>query len=330
MKHTLKLALLVVAIGLVFTGCDKMWTAPQGPDEIRSAFYLVCGDPDTFDIVAGQHYDAGDILVQNCTSYVLVKIVTEDGWTMSESHVAIANTCAELPRNPKGALVPGQFPYSATHDPAVTEYTYYIPIGDWEPGDTVAIAVHVVVANGYQQETGWGDTWKGCFRYVIKDCWKDVSLPTGFIRLRGWYPNGTYSYWRIELGNVPTGFDVWNGIWSGWCAEPNVYMNQNTWYDVRLWSTLDPTIPPRVQNDGWDNVNYLLNHKHPDATFNDVQAAIWYLLGRAAYPSDAEARWMADQATMYGDGYKPPVGGWIAVICETDERVQLVFIEVDP
>ncbi|MFO7639485.1 MAG: hypothetical protein R6X14_09400 [bacterium] len=325
MKHAARLVLLVAAIGLVFSGCDRMWA----DQEVRPAFHMV-SEPMTVDIIAGQHYDAGDIVVTVSGENMVVTITTADGWTMSESHVAVAADSGSLPRNKPGHLVPGSFPYRQKHDPPVTEYSYTIPVGEWEPGAEWALAVHVVVANGEQKETGWGEKWRGWFTYKPV-CWKDVTLPDGYVRLRGWHPyTEGNSYWKIELGNVPPDYDVWDGIWRGWCAEQDVHMNPNTWYDVRLWSTLNPLLPGRVQNDGWDNVNYLLNNKHPQANWQEISEAMWFLLGAGPYPASGRARLMVDAALEFGDGFKPAPGGWIAVICETAQNIQLVFIEVDP
>lgn len=337
MKHRAGLLLfaLVAVAGLLTTGCDQMWGEPEAL--VRTSGILRCGDPDTFDIIAGQHYDAGDIVVWNCTSYVIVEIHTAEGWTMSESHVAIADNCAELPRNPKGHLVPGNFPYQTVHDPAVTDYTYYIPLGDWEPGDTVALAVHVVVANGEQEETGWGDTWKGCFRYTIQECFKDVLLPDYTVQIRGWHPYAEENtYWKIELSGIDdTIYNVWNGYWKGWCSEEQVYMNQNTWYDVLLLSSQDPGLPDRCLEGPygdrrWDCVNWLLNNKPVGATYTQLQNAVWYLTGEIEAMPGGLAGQMVNDALTYGTGFRPEVGDWIAVVMLSPSNVQLCFIEVDP
>jgi hypothetical protein len=329
----LPLALIAVA-ALFTTGCEEMWAEQDGV--VRTS-YLRCGDPDTFDIIAGQHYDAGDILVWNCTSYVIVKITTHDPWTMTESQLAWADDCADLPRNKRGKLVPGRFPYNTTHDPAVTEYTYMIPMGDWEPGDTVALAFHCVVwMDSINEETGWGGEWKGCFKFVIKECFKDVSLPTYPIRMRGFHP-GPNSYWRVELDGInETGYNVWNGTdWRGWCSERLVTMYPNRWYTVTLLSSQDPGMPDRVKYGTyrglrrWDCVNWFLNNM-PTLTVNQKQSVIWYLVGELHYKPSGAVGDAIDDALLYGNGFRPETGDWIAVITLTPRNVQLCFIEVDP
>jgi hypothetical protein len=344
MRRITLLAVLVLALaGLTFTGCDSMWSAPERSGRVNTEFYLVV-DTTTTTLWAGQNINAGTVKVWNDQTDLYVRYNTAAGWSITETHLAVATSLAGIPQTRNGNPIPGRFPYSNVHNPAVTEFTYTVALGDLEPGDELYIAAHCVAelrgpgGELIRRETGWGDgypfpgrNWATYLRYTVQRTYKDVTLPTGWVRMRGYYPNAPYSYWNIELGNVPTGYDVWNGYWNGWCAERYVYMYPGVWYDVRLWSTCNPNLPERCQNDGWDNVNYVLNHKHANATYVDVEEAIWYLLGNDPNPpTDPEALWMVEQATLYGDGWRPSPGDWIAVIMESADNVQLCFIEVDP
>ena len=337
MKHRLWLVglALLVATGVLTTGCDQMWAEDDGLVRLSR---VVCGDPDTTTIWAGQHFDAGDVIINNCEESLCVRIEIDEPWMMSESHFAWAATCAELPRNKKGNLVPGQFPLQMVHDPMVDGYRYCVPLGDYEVGDTVAIAVHVVVWNGENEETGWAGTWKGCYKYVVQECYKDVSLPTYPIRMRGWHPwAAEQSYWKVELDGInEAGYNVWNGYWRGWCSEKNVTMNQNTWYTITLLSSQDPTMPDRVKygtyrgEREWDCINWLLNNKPVGATYQQLQNAFWYLGGEILAKPAGLAGTMVDNALANGQGFRPETGDWIAVITLTPTRVQLCWVEVDP
>jgi len=148
-----------------------------------------------------------------------------------------------------------------------------------------------------------------------------------------------------ELWNAPP-----DSFWVGWCSEHAVtltksYPGQNpAWFkDVRLYSSQDPDRPRRgdVYDDAWDNVNYLLNHKLPDATSDEIQLALWWLLTPEDLTlpplGDGLAKEMYDEAVEHGDGWHPSKGQWLAVICDAPADPlpphnvpQLVFIEVDP
>ncbi len=334
--------LFIAIVGLVTTGCDKAMNPLAEEGLVQTASHPVCGQPKVVTIWAGQHINAGTVTVINCTDYLYVKYQSSGDWKFTEMHLAVANNCTQLPRNKKGHLVPGQFPYSMTFSPPASGQEFTIPLGDWEPGDTIAIAAHAVVVrldgngNVIQEETGWGDVWKGCFRYVIQECYKDVDLPDYPVRMRGWHPFAAErAYWRIELSGVGTGFDVWDSAyWVGWCAEKNVYISQNTWYSVVLYSSQNPNlnlIPRLYKNGEWDRVNWLLNHRgnYPTATWSDFQNAMWYLLGEQNRPGGI-AGTMADDAIANGDGFRPGPGGLVAVLMLDGPNTQLIFIEVDP
>jgi len=327
---------LFAVVGLMTVGCDKMDPLVSQDGVVTTSACV----PKVVTIWAGQHIDVGTVTVTNCSESLYVKYEATAPWKFTEMHLAVANTCAELPRNPKGHLVPGLFPYAMTFDPPVTEYTFAIPLGDWEPGDSICIAAHcVVVTECGGNETGWGDVWKGCFWYGIQECYKDVRLPCDSVRMRAlrWPPGQIQSTWRIELANVPPGYDVWNGDqWKGWCAEERVGLNESTWHRVKLYSSQNPAIQgiPRLWMNGeWDRVNWVLNHKsnYPTAIWSNFQVAIWHLLGvRPGTPTNPLTLQIYTDAVDNGDGYHPGPGGWVAVLAADGPCTQLVFFEVDP
>jgi len=259
---------------------------------------------------------------------------------MTESHLAWADNCANLPRNKKGHLVPGRFPFKTTHNPPVTAYTYFIPIGNLEPGDTVALAFHCVVwRDSINEETGWGHKWKGCFKYVIKKCdLKDVRLPTYPIRIRAWHPwRDSNAFFKVELAGIDdtTKYNVWNGYWRGWCSEAAVEMPTDSWITVTLLSSQAESLPYRVKygeygERRWDCANWLFNNKPDTATYYDIQSALYYLLRETETKPGGLAGKMATDAITYGTGFRARPGDWVAVILMTPRDIQLCFIEVDP
>lgn len=100
--------------------------------------------PDSVTLCAGQHIDAGTVTVYNDLDTLFVRFDTIPGWSMSETHVAVACTLEELPQNKSGNPVVGHFPYSMDHDPWLTTYTEAIPLLDCGL-DPVLIAAHSVV-----------------------------------------------------------------------------------------------------------------------------------------------------------------------------------------
>ena len=99
---------------------------------------------------AGQHTNAGSVSVSNDADTLYVTFQTTGGWTMGLTHLYVGLT-------PPPSYAPGSFPNQTTHNPAVTSYTYEIPLADIgaSAGDTVYVAAHAEVHNGGQNETAW-------------------------------------------------------------------------------------------------------------------------------------------------------------------------------
>lgn len=100
-----------------------------------------CGQYTTTTLYAGQTIDSGDVIVWNDADHLYVKFVTEDGWELTETHLAVETKLADIPQTKTGNPKPGNFEYSTTHNPAVTEYTYVLDKGD----GPYYIAAHAVV-----------------------------------------------------------------------------------------------------------------------------------------------------------------------------------------
>ncbi len=211
--------------------------------------------------------------------------------------------------------------------------------GGWKDGKEVSFAAFARVAKlnskgwpvkimgAYAGKAGW----KGnIFSHTMKDCYKDVKLPLGPITM--YTKAGGNSSWTFTLKDVPDGYDVWNGVWKGWCVEKVVYMKSGYTYKAQLVSSQDTkNLPDRAKNVNWQLANYVLNHKHGKASVKDIQNAIWYLLGYlTSMPTDAEAKAMILDAKTNGQNFRPQVGDEVAVIFLSAKNVQLVFLEVQP
>lgn len=166
---------------------------------------------------------------------------------------------------------------------------------------------------------------------------KGWKLPSDQIGLMVWHPSGSNYYFDIELSDVGSGYDIWDGVWPGWCADSHVYIYQNVNYNPSVYSSLDPTLGNNCEycadDERWNYVNYILNHKHPDANWTEIQAAIWYFTDT---DPDYQNFWtwrsqaMVDDALANGAHFYPSSGEFGAVILAVNSNTQLVFIEVDP
>jgi hypothetical protein len=137
----------------------------------------VCGEVQSFNLWAGQTIDAGTLEVYNNESSLFVVYTAENGWLLTETHLYVG---LNPPKNNKGIIVPGQFPYKGTHD-YVGSVTYEIPLS--ELGDCFNVYAHAVVKkkNDAGQVTdeqtafggdtpGTGPRWFFFTNYCVQDC----------------------------------------------------------------------------------------------------------------------------------------------------------------
>lgn len=153
-------------------------------------------------------------------------------------------------------------------------------------------------------------------------CYKIVSVPDVDVNMKC-YKTNPDSYFLVTLSNVPVGYDVTNGNYLGWCVDQSTNMPLDQLITCHLYN--EYSLYP---DDDWDKVNYLINHKHPDATKQDIQDAIWYFIDGGVYPTDPEAKSMVDDANINGEGFIPKTGQYYAILINSE--YQKIFIEVDP
>ncbi len=117
--------------------------------------------PTVVTLFAGQTINAGTVTVSNDANFIYVTYNTANGYVLTQTHLYVGD-CALIPVNKPGNPIPGQFPYSTTHN-NLSSYTYQIPITALPMGTCGCIAAHAVVvkldAAGtvVDQQTGWGN-----------------------------------------------------------------------------------------------------------------------------------------------------------------------------
>lgn len=158
-----------------------------------------------------------------------------------------------------------------------------------------------------------------------------VNLPSTFVRIE--VSDGTQSYFDTMLSEVPSGYDVTNTTYRGWCVDVRTEMTRSpATHAVFLYSSLSP--PGELASEAWDMINYILNHKQGSA--QDIQQAIWYFMRMDGEynPSGAGAWTMINDALENGAGFIPGPSQVTAIICyptilfPNQPDVQISIIEV--
>jgi len=140
--------------------------------------------------------------------------------------------------------------------------------------------------------------------------------------------DGTSSYFLTTLTDVPSGYDVTNTTYLGWCIDVDAQMSRSpATHQVVLYSSLDPP-NGTLKDQRWDIVNYILNHKQ--GTADDIQAAMWYFINfdneTETPPTNQTIAWaIIEDALANGTGYIPAPGETVAVICNP-----VIFLPLNP
>lgn len=98
---------------------------------------------DAITLYAGQDEPVGEVTITDDGTDLTVTYATTGGWLLTETHLHVGETEADVPQTKKGNPKVGQFAYTGTHDPGVTTVTYVVPIP--AGADDVVVAAHAVV-----------------------------------------------------------------------------------------------------------------------------------------------------------------------------------------
>jgi hypothetical protein len=161
-----------------------------------------------------------------------------------------------------------------------------------------------------------------------------LSLPATFIRIE--VTDGNLSYFDTMLHDVPSGYDVTNATYRGWCVDVRTEMARSpATHEVFLYSSLNP--PRELASESWDMINYVLNHK--EGSVQDIQQAIWYFMRMDGQynPSSVKAWALINDALENGAGFVPGHGEVTAVICyptilfpnQPDVQISIIEVEVE-
>jgi PKD repeat protein len=156
----------------------------------------------------------------------------------------------------------------------------------------------------------------------------DVRLPSGFVTMRATY--GINSYFDMSLSDIPSGFDIINGTYSGWCIQRSTTMARNVNHTVLLYSSYAPDLPSNFSNQNWTKVNYVINHEQGGR--QSIQSVIWYYLCNAPYPTnDTDAEAMIAAANANGSDFIPVSDQKITIVVDVVDGTypnQRTFLEL--
>jgi len=159
----------------------------------------------------------------------------------------------------------------------------------------------------------------------LRNCNLIIRLPANPVTMVVDYP-ALNSYFDTTLSNVPSGYDVSNGDYLGWCIDLDHDIADNTSYQVSLYLSYNTSMPSYLWHNNLSKVNYILNNKQ--GSWQQVQNAMWYLLDFGDEGLNSYGWAMVNDAIANGSSFCPGVGDVIAIIADAGIDVQYTVIEV--
>jgi hypothetical protein len=290
--------------------------------------------PVVTDLVTGRKKtDVGDVTVWNTDEYLFVKYETDSEWKLTETHLSVTDDFYKIPQTRSGNPKVGRFEYAMRHNPAVSEYTYKVDLGAWDTDTVLFIAAHAVVQgseNSKKSETAWangiefpGNSWAMYLNYVVADVFSAPDLPDTAVILTEFTGSVSDVYWTMTISEVEGDFDLENMAYGGWCIERFVGMHNNMEYTVNVSSSYDSELPKQMEENDWNKINYVLNHKD-GYTVSEIQLTIWYFLGE-----EENMTALAEEAELHGGDFWPTEGQVLGVLLDAGSETQLTLIEVE-
>ena len=124
------------------------------------------------------------------------------------------------------------------------------------------------------------------------------------------------SHFIIELKYVGSDYDIYDGNWTGWCADKETSIETDEWYQGYVYCSYNPSNRYGID---WPKVNWIINNKgYYSAEY--IQNAIWHFTN--GYPPNGLA--MAAEAHL---DFCPQSGQKYIAIIDVPGK-QLTFIEV--
>ncbi|WP_228853557.1 hypothetical protein [Aegicerativicinus sediminis] len=132
----------------------------------------------TTELIAGQHYTAGDITIYVEDGNLIIVYSTNEDWTLGTTHLQVGNCEGSwVPLTKAGNPKVGRFDYKEPYSADEHEVIYVIPLEDIDSDGEFCFAAHAEVQGPTGGETAWGKgdefegrSWAMYFKTDLTEC----------------------------------------------------------------------------------------------------------------------------------------------------------------
>jgi hypothetical protein len=265
-----KLFNAALALVLVFSACKKDVSKSDETSYLgktRTAFsssisneggISYCGEAVVVRLLAGQHTNAGTVIVGNDEENLYITYTTKDGWVMNGTQLYVG-TEANKPKN----AAPGQLPYKTNHN-EVTEFTYTIPLAGLENCVVIAAHADLVKYSGneaIQSDGGWaegedygakGGGWAMKFSYCKQACIHPEPIPVCYGSNESAWGAGTkyggnWATYTPHIDNTPIPIYAGQSQLAGYVTFVSNGNKVTINIDLQGWALQDVNEPVKIQ-----------------------------------------------------------------------------------
>ena len=154
-----------------------------------------------------------------------------------------------------------------------------------------------------------------------------ITIPSPDILITMKAEDGENSSFDITLSSIPSGYDITDGTYHGWCIQKEMMMTKKVNHSVRLYLSTDSNLPEDIKNENWPKINYIINNKQGDSRV--LQEVIWYYCSNYQYPTNLTAQAIIADADENGLNFIPKEKEKIAIVVDGIEKIQNTFIEYE-
>jgi len=290
MKNFFSFFSIILISIFIHTGCQSSedLTSPVSDDlEKRGGHNNQCsivpvntipGTATCIELVAAQHQVVGNVCIETVGTNIKVTYsITEPGWSITETHLAVVGNPNQFPRTHNGNPKVGHFPFQGTHN-NVSTVEYLVPINNLPT--KVYIGAHAVVEN--------------CEQLANPELCPE--FPANANMTPNWLPSDNTDY------TVKVNFDF--GSYYGFCVDNSRYISSGSNRVVNFICSYDDIpecISPEIfieNSENLDLVNWIINNRQPNWNRSVLQAVIWKLIN----PSGTLTGW--DTSTVNSGEWK--------------------------
>lgn len=324
MKNLKVGTLVLIALTLILTGCDKAQQDKKfGMQALNSGLVAPipvnadnnCGEKYSTKLMAGQYTEVGELLVWVDGRKLFAQFAAYDGNLFSETHLAVENDPNEIPHTKSGNPKIGNFEFHGEYSPMESDVIYEINLDEKELTGVVTIAAHAVVNIPTGEEI------------CLDLAQLEAAIPVQEVTIDSIFYRKVNSYYDLFLSNAGD----FNGMHLAWCADNNhreVDFENATL--ISSYSSTYPLIDVVPDPSKLPHLNYLMNKYYPDYSFPVIQAAVWTLMnGFYNNPSGginlnatrlAQYNMIMSDVLANGAAFIPGPGDYLVVLVHSGNR----------